>query len=109
MATLLTRMRRRRGRWADGDGRREKSRARIGRLLPYSAPARALLAGLFCLAIGTPVIRSLLPTLLSGGPGPAAIGLATAGYALILSLLVTPPALILALDEDRPRRAPAGR
>ena len=96
VATVLTRMRRRQARSPSGPG----AGSRFVRLVPRNALLRALVAGLACLAIVAPIIATMLPALLATAPGPAAVVAATAGYALLLSLLVTPAALILALNED---------
>ena len=102
VATLLTRMRRRRGRF----GSDQNAGARFGRLAPRNAFLRALLAGLLCLLVMAPVISATLPLFLSGAPGPAKVAAVTASYALLLSLLFTPPALILALNDDRAEPSP---
>lgn len=96
VATLLTRMRRRQARSLSG----RSAGSRFARMVPRNALLRALVAGFGCLAIVAPIVATMLPALRATAPGPAEVGAVTAGYALLLSLLVTPAALILALNEN---------
>ncbi len=98
VATSLTRLRRRRGQFARGDA----VAPRFSRLMPHGALLRALLAGGVCVTVMAPIIGTMLPVLRASGPEPAEVIVATAAYTLLLSLLITPAALILALDDDLP-------
>ncbi len=105
VATLLTRMRRRRGRFASP----RDTGARFGGLVPRSAPVRALLAGSCGLLILGPVVGAMARVLLAVQPAPVEIAVATAAYALLLSVLITPAALILALDDAVAEPSPVAR
>ena len=109
IATLLTRRRRRRNRCFEG----RRIRGGIVRYVPQNAVVRALLVGVLCLATLGSALLVALPLFAAIKPGVPDILLAVAGSALIQSLLVAPPALVLAMDEDLPipsslRPAPSG-
>lgn len=93
VATLLTRMRRSRGRLAFGPN----GGGRLGRLLPANAFLRALLGGIVCLAVTVPILAAGLPLLVAARPFQ--VGAATVAWAVLLSLFFAPAALILALRD----------
>ena len=95
-ATVLTRLRRRRGRLAHAGA----VAPRLIQFIPHGALVRALLAGVICVAAMAPIISTLWPALLASGPEPVEVIAGMAAYALLLSLLITPAALILALDDE---------
>lgn len=98
VATLLTRNRRRRGRLAPGfDSARS-----FGRLMPANAVLRALLGGIVCVAVTVPIVTAGLPLLVAARPLPLGVAAATAAWAVLLSLLFAPAALILALSDEQP-------
>ena len=96
LATLLTRMRQRRGRVVYG----RQAHTGIGRLAPRNAVLRAASAGTVCLLIAGPIVWALAPGVVAAAPSPAEVGVATAAYAILLSLMIVPAALMLALNDE---------
>lgn len=100
LATLLTRMRGGAGRCAV----HRDLRLGVFRLAPRSAFLRASLAGVSCLAVAAPIVVAALPGVPFSEYGPIETGVATAVYALCLSLLTIPLALILELTGEPDRK-----